>query len=98
LKTPVGEKDSHIRVPAAFPVPGWGKLVGKFHLDLRGIGGLLMGCKSAVFCQTEHYLGLFSTGTEKERFSGFSGSVPETVYGNGARIKRIFDVVISPLF
>jgi hypothetical protein len=60
-------------------VPGWGKLVGKFHLDLRGIGGLLMRCKFAVFCQKEHFLRVFSTGTEKERFSGFSGTDPETV-------------------
>jgi hypothetical protein len=79
LKTSVGEKDSHIRVPAAFPMPGGDKPGGKFHLDLRGIGGLLMRCKSAVFWQTEHDLRVFSTGAEKERFSGFSGTGPETV-------------------
>jgi hypothetical protein len=49
LKISVGEKDLHIRVPAAFPELVWGKIGGKFHLDLRAIGGLLMRCKSAVF-------------------------------------------------
>jgi hypothetical protein len=66
-----------------------GKIRGKNQHSLKAIGGLLMRCKSAVFRKTEHYLRVFSTGTEKERFSGFSGSVLETFSGNGARIGRI---------
>jgi hypothetical protein len=74
------------------------KLRGKIHFDLKAIGGLLMRRKSAVFWQKEHYLRVFSTGTKKERFSGFSGRVPETFSGNRARIGRIIAVVISLLF
>jgi hypothetical protein len=86
------KNEPHIRVPAAFPGSGWDKLCGKIHLDLKTNGRLLMRCKSAVFWQTKHYSGLFSIVTGKERFSGFSGIVPETVYGNGARIGRILSL------
>jgi hypothetical protein len=75
----VGGKNLRIRVLAAFPVPGWGKSCGEFHLDLRAIGGLLKRGIPAFFWQTEHYLRVFSTRAEKERFSGFSGTFPETV-------------------
>jgi hypothetical protein len=40
LKISVGEKDIRIRVPAAFPVPGWGKLFGKNRYGLRTFGSL----------------------------------------------------------
>ena len=35
-----GKNDPHIRIPAAFPGSGWGKLGGKNSLDLRAIGEL----------------------------------------------------------
>ena len=66
------KNDPHIRIPAAFPGPGWGKLSGKNGLDSRAFGGLLVRLKFAVFWQTKRNLGVFSTGTEKEGFTGFS--------------------------
>jgi hypothetical protein len=49
-----------------------GKLYGQICLDLKGFGGLLMRCKSAVFWQTERILGIFSTRNEMKQFTGFS--------------------------
>jgi hypothetical protein len=41
FETSVGEKNLHIRIPAAFPGPEWGKTGGKNRHDLRAFGGLL---------------------------------------------------------
>jgi len=68
-----GKNDPHIHIPAGFPGPGWGKLCGEKIFDLMAFGGLLARCISPLFWQTWQYPGLFSTGTEKEDFAGFSG-------------------------
>jgi hypothetical protein len=48
----LGKIDLHIRIPAAFPGPGWGKIGGKNRHDLRAFGGGYTRCKSAIFWQT----------------------------------------------
>jgi hypothetical protein len=53
--------------------PAWAKPSGEIHLDSRAIGGLWERCISPLFWQTERYLSVFSTGTEKKAVSGFSG-------------------------
>jgi len=55
-------------------------------------------CISAVFCQTKRESGVFSTGTEKNGFAGFSGIALKTGWGNGALFGRFRDsgVVLSP--
>jgi hypothetical protein len=40
FQTP-GKNDPHIRIPAAFPGSGRGKLRGENSIDLRAFGGLL---------------------------------------------------------
>jgi hypothetical protein len=50
------------------------KISDKIHIDSKAFGGLLARGKSAVFWQTGQYLGVFSTRTEKEGFTGFSGT------------------------
>jgi hypothetical protein len=54
------------------------KIRDKIHIDSEAFGMLLERSKSAVFYQTERYLGVFSTRTEKEGFTGFSGIGRET--------------------
>jgi hypothetical protein len=46
--------------------------------------------KFTVFWQTEHNIGVFSTGTENKELSGFSGIDRDTGKGKGARIGYIF--------
>ena len=82
--TPPGKNDPHIRVLAGIQGSGWGKLSGKNDPDSRAFGGLLVRSKFAVFWQTKRYLGVFSTRTEKEGFTGFSGSDRNIKYGKGA--------------
>jgi len=84
-----GKNDPHIRIPAGFPGPGWGKLCGENRLDLMAFGGLVARCISPLFWQTWQYSGLFSTGTEKEDFAGFSGIGLDSRRGKGARIGLI---------
>ena len=66
------KNDPHIGVLAGFPGYGWGKLSGEIHLNLKGLTSHFVRCKLAVFCQTESLFGIFSTGTEKGGFTGFS--------------------------
>ena len=87
--TPPGKNDPHIRVLAGFPGFTWDKLGGKNGLDSRAFSGLWVRCKSAVFWQTGRFLGVFSTRTEKEGFTGFSVFDRIIWMGNGARIGRI---------
>jgi len=54
--------------------PGWSKHGGKNHLNSKGFGGLQERCISAVFLQKGLFLGVFSTGTETDGFTGFSGN------------------------
>ena len=82
--TPPGKNDPHIRVLAGIQGSGWGKLSGKNGLDSRAFSGLWARCKSAVFWQKGRLYGVFSTGTEKEVFTGFSGSDRNIKYGKGA--------------
>jgi hypothetical protein len=77
-------KNLHIRIPAAFPGSGWGKIGGKNRHDLRAFGGLWARGKSAVFWQTGHHLRVFSTGNERVHFTGFSGSDLNAKRGKGA--------------
>lgn len=70
-------------------VPGWGKIGGQNRLDLRAFDSGYTRCNSAVFWQTERLLSIFSTGKEKNSFTGFSGIGPGTGNGNGARIGLI---------
>jgi hypothetical protein len=67
------KNDLHIRIPVAFLGSGWGKSCGKIHVDLKAFGGLLMGCKSAVFWQSNEILNVFFTYTETGCFTGFPG-------------------------
>jgi hypothetical protein len=85
----VEKNDPHIRIPAAFLGLGWDKLGGKIHLDLMAFSGLWARCKSGVFWQTERYLGVFSTRTEKGGFLGFSGINYDIRREIGARMGRI---------
>jgi hypothetical protein len=55
-------------------------------------------CKSAVFWKTERYLGVFSTGTEKEGFTGVSIQHVRIEVGIGARIGLIFPWICIPDF
>jgi hypothetical protein len=73
LKNPVEKKEPHSGVLAGFWGSGWGKSGSYIHLDLNGLTSHKARCKSAVFWQTERLLGIFSTGTEKGGFTGFSG-------------------------
>jgi hypothetical protein len=78
--------------------PERGKLRGEIHLDSKAIGGLLVRCKSAIFFQTEQLLGIFSTGTEKGGFTGFSGIEMNSGNGKKARKRRICPQGPDPLF
>jgi hypothetical protein len=71
-------------VLAAFPGPGWGKLSGEIHLDLKGLTSHQVRCKSAVFRQTGRYLCVFSTRTENRHYMGFSGIGWNIQKGKGA--------------
>ena len=77
---------------------GWDKPGGKNDLDLKGFPGLLERCKSALFWQTEPYMGVFSTRTEKADFTGFFGIDSVRKREKGARIGLIFHGVIYPSF
>jgi hypothetical protein len=57
-----------------------------------------MRCKSAVFCQTEQLLGIFSTGNEKGGFTGISDISKHFWKGKGARIGLICPQGPDPLF
>ena len=59
------------------------KIRDKINIDSKAFGRLLARGKSAVFCQTERYSGVFSTRTEKNGFTGFSGIVLKTGRENG---------------
>jgi hypothetical protein len=78
------KNDPHIRVLAAFPGSGWDKLCGKNHLDLNDFGSHYTRCKSALFWQSKRDLNGFSTRTEKESFTGFSGIGMDIWKGKGA--------------
>jgi hypothetical protein len=52
-------------------------------------GGLLTGCISTLFWQSKRDLNVFSTGTEKGGFAGFSVMCLDIGIGNGARIGLI---------
>jgi hypothetical protein len=69
--------------------PGWAKIGGKNWHDLRAFDDGYTRCNSALFWQTERLLSIFSTGREKNGFTGFSGIGPDTVGGKGARIGLI---------
>jgi hypothetical protein len=56
-----------------------------------GIGGSWERCKSAVFWQTDQYLTVFSTRTEKEGNTGFPGSVLHHRKRKGAQFGLIED-------
>jgi hypothetical protein len=73
LKNPVEKKEPHSGVLAGFLGSGGGKSGSSIQLDLKGLTSHKVRCKSAVFWQTERLLGVFSTGTEKGGFTGFSG-------------------------
>ena len=88
--TPPGKNDPHIRVLAGIQGSGWGKLSGKNDPDSRAFGGLLVRSKFALFWQTKQNLGVFSTGTEKRRFTGFSGISRDIIEGNKAQNGLIF--------
>ena len=64
---------------------------GENSIDSNTAGGLLLRCISAVFCQTKQESGVFSTGTENNGFTGFSGIALKTKRGNGARFGRFRD-------
>jgi hypothetical protein len=51
-----------------------------------------------VFWQTGQYLGVFSTRTEKEGFTGFSGTGWEIGKGKGAWNGLIFPYVSYPIY
>ena len=87
---PPGKNDPHIRVLAGIQGSGWGKLGGENSLGLRAFSGRLMRSKYAVFWQTKQNLGVFSTGTEKRRFTGFSGISRDIIEGNKAQNGLIF--------
>jgi hypothetical protein len=70
---PPGKNDPHIGIPVGVSGSGWAKIGGEKCLDLRGFGAGYTRCDSAVFWQTERFKGVFSTGNEKRRLSGFSG-------------------------
>jgi hypothetical protein len=55
-------------------------------------------CKSAVFWPTERLLGVFSTGTEKEGFTGVSIQHVRIEEAIGARIGLIFPWICIPDF
>ena len=73
--------------------PIWSKLFGRIHIDCRGIDGPWVRCKSAVFWQTDQYLTVFSTRTEKEGNTGFFGSVWHPKKRKGAWYGLIFTQV-----
>jgi hypothetical protein len=79
----------HIRVPAGFVGPGWGKLGSEISLGLKGFGCRWARGFSPVFWQTERYSGIFSTRTEKNGFSGFSIEPVKTGERIGARLGLI---------
>jgi hypothetical protein len=89
-KRNVEKNDPHIRLPAAFPGSGWGKLGGENGLDSRAFGGFLVRSKFAVFWQTGRNLDVFSTRTEKGGFTGFSVFDRIILIGNGAQFGLIF--------
>ena len=67
------KNDPYIRIPVAFTLSDGVKLSGKNGLDLMAFGGQWAICIPAVFWQTGRYLGVFSTGTETDGFTGFRG-------------------------
>ena len=60
-----------------------GNISGENSLGSRALDGHWERCKSALFWQTERFLGAFSTGTEKEGFTGFSIIDQEIRRGKG---------------
>jgi hypothetical protein len=97
LETPLWENDLHIRVPAASFQAGWTELRGKNRGCLKAINGHLARGKPAVFWQTGQYVGVFSTGTQKKGYAGFSGIGSATKMGKWARIGLIFHQDNDPL-
>jgi len=85
--------DLHIRVPAAFFGPQWGKTGIKSGACKKAVIGISTRRISAVFWQIKPKLGRFSTGSEKEDKSGFSGIGLDTWIWKGARIGLIFSQV-----
>jgi hypothetical protein len=77
-------------------VPGsvWSKLFGRIHLNCRVIGSPSERYKSAAFWQTDQYLTVFSTRTEKEGNRGFPGSVWHHRKRKGAQIGLLFLYVL----
>jgi len=60
-------------------------------------GGLLLRGISAVFRQTKRESGVFSTGTKKNDFTGFSGIGCKIGKGKGAHNGFIFPQGSDPL-
>lgn len=73
VKSPSEKNDPHIRIPAGFPGPGWGKLGSKNSLNVMAFAGHLMRCVPAVFWQTEVNMKSFSIHNETDGFTGFPG-------------------------
>jgi hypothetical protein len=68
-----GKKEPHIHIPAGFWGSGGIELHGEKCLDTRGLGKRWEKAFPPVFWQTGHEMNEFSTGTETEGLSGFSG-------------------------
>ena len=62
------------------------------------LGGLWEGGIPPSFWQTKRYSGVFSTGTEKRTFAGFSGRAKSVKNVNGTRVGLVFSHVLNPLF
>ena len=97
MKPPSEEKFPFIRIPAAFPGTGWGKLRGENYLKIKPFGSPLVRCFPAVFWQTGRDSGAFSTGTEKGGFTGFSGRGRDSNRGKGTRTGLIYPQGTYPL-
>jgi hypothetical protein len=88
--TLVRKIDPHIGVLAGFLGFIWIIIGGENRFGCRAIGRHWARCKSALFWQTERQLSVFSTGTEKEGFAGFSVCQITIRKQVGARIGLIF--------
>ena len=72
------------RVSRPDPGTGWVKAGVRIYLDSKTLGGLWLTSKSGEFWQIMPKLGFFSTRTEKDDFTGVSGTGTDLKKGIGA--------------
>jgi hypothetical protein len=84
-----GKTDPHIGIPAGFTGPDWLNYGAKNTPIKWPLAGFFEGLFPPVLWRSKRNSGVFSTGTVKGDFAGFSGTGRNPEKGKGARIERI---------